>query len=339
MANSRAHWRDRMNSETGESVPNEDSGRHPHGTNVRVLYIAGAGRSGSTIVDNILGQIPGFFSAGEIAYFWQRFIVERRRCGCGEVGTNCPVWSKILTQIGSPGPDIASAMVSAARSATRIRHVPSMVAPGGANRLHAALGTQYLDRLSGLYGAIRETSGSRVIVDSSKFPGYGKAVSSLDGVDMSVIHLVRDPRAVAYSWLRQKPQPDTDSRSHMMQRRARTVAPRWMTANIAAEALFSRGNTPYARVRYEDFAAEPRKTLDNALQRLGLEQLPTGIIADGHAELDTTHTVSGNPSRFSTGRVALRVDDEWRSALKPKDSRVVTSLTFPLLARYGYLSG
>lgn len=306
---------------------------------IKVVYIAGAGRSGSTIVDNILGQIPGFFSAGEITYFWQRFIVEQRKCGCGEVGKDCPVWSEVLARIGSPGPDVASLMVAQARSATRIRHVPSMVAPGGADRLHSTLGPQYLDRLGDLYKAIAEVTGSSVIVDSSKFPGYGRVVSSLDGVDVRVMHLVRDSRAVAYSWLRKKPQPDTDSRIHMMQRKVTTVAPRWITANVAAEALFGHGNTFYARVRYEDFAAEPRKTLDVALQRLDLEQLPAGIIENGYAKLEATHTVSGNPSRFSTGSVALRVDDEWRSALESKDARLVTSLTFPLLARYGYLSG
>ena len=320
-------------------MSSSESNTHPREKPVQVLYIAGAGRSGSTIVDNILGQIPGFFSAGEITYIWQRFIVEQRRCGCGEVGRDCPVWSKVLARIGGPGPDVASLMVAQARSATRIRHVPSMVAPGGVDRLRSTLGPQYLDRLSDLYRAIAEVTGSSVIIDSSKFPGYGKVVSSLDGVDVRVMHLVRDPRAVAYSWLRMKPQPDTDSRSHMMQRKVTTVSPRWITANVAAEALLGHGRTVYARVRYEDFAAEPRRTLDFALRRLGLEHLPAGIVEEGYAELDTTHTVSGNPSRFFTGSVALRVDDEWRSALDSRDSRLVTSLTFPLLARYGYLSG
>lgn len=316
-----------------------ESAMDPREKPVQVLYIAGAGRSGSTIVDNILGQIPGFFSAGEITYIWQRFIVEQRKCGCGEVGKNCPVWSKVLARIGSPGPEVASLMVAKARSASRIRHVPSMVAPGGDDRLHSTLGSPYLDRLGDLYKAVTEVTRSNVIIDSSKFPGYGKVVSSLHGVDVRVMHLVRDSRAVAYSWLRTKPQPDTDLRSHMMQRKVTTVAPRWITANLATEVLFGRGSRSYVRIRYEDFAAEPHKILDAALQRIGLGKLPAGIVEDGYAELDTTHTVSGNPSRFSTGSIALRVDDEWRSALERRDSRLVTSLTFPLLARYGYLSG
>jgi hypothetical protein len=44
----------------------------------------------------------------------------------------------------------------------------------------------------------------------------------------------------------------------------------------------------------------------------------------------------GNPSRFVTGPVEIRSDDEWESNLKRRDSAVVTALTLPLLRFYGY---
>jgi hypothetical protein len=33
---------------------------------IRVLYIAGPSRSGSTLIGRILGEIPGFFDTGEL---------------------------------------------------------------------------------------------------------------------------------------------------------------------------------------------------------------------------------------------------------------------------------
>jgi hypothetical protein len=48
------------------------------------------------------------------------------------------------------------------------------------------------------------------------------------------------------------------------------------------------------------------------------------------------HTVAGNPVRMQSGPVTLRVDDAWRGAMSARDRRLVTLLTFPLLARYGY---
>ena len=45
---------------------------------VKVLFIAGNGRSGSTILDVILGQLEGFFAVGELRRIWgsERDILE-----------------------------------------------------------------------------------------------------------------------------------------------------------------------------------------------------------------------------------------------------------------------
>src|SRR3712207_8209479 len=50
---------------------------------VKVLYVVGLGRSGSTILSNSLGQIGGFFSGGELNFIWRHNVLENRLCGCG----------------------------------------------------------------------------------------------------------------------------------------------------------------------------------------------------------------------------------------------------------------
>src|SRR5207249_8771406 len=65
---------------------------------VKVLYVAGSGRSGSTILDRILGQVDGFFSAGELCNLWGRGLLARRRCGCGTPVPDCPVWGAVLAE-------------------------------------------------------------------------------------------------------------------------------------------------------------------------------------------------------------------------------------------------
>jgi hypothetical protein len=54
------------------------------------------------------------------------------------------------------------------------------------------------------------------------------------------------------------------------------------------------------------------------------------------AELSTAHTVSGNPSRFTTGPVQIAADDRWRSASRGRDLAIVTAITLPLLRRFHY---
>lgn len=51
---------------------------------VRVLSIVGYTRSGSTLLDSILGELDGVFSAGELHYLWERGLLEHRTCGCGD---------------------------------------------------------------------------------------------------------------------------------------------------------------------------------------------------------------------------------------------------------------
>src|SRR3712207_7778115 len=65
---------------------------------VKVLYVVGLGRSGSTILSNSLGQIAGYFSAGELNFIWRHNVLENRLCGCGRPFRECPVWTRVMDE-------------------------------------------------------------------------------------------------------------------------------------------------------------------------------------------------------------------------------------------------
>jgi len=46
--------------------------------------------------------------------------------------------------------------------------------------------------------------------------------------------------------------------------------------------------------------------------------------------------VAGNPTRFRTGRLALRRDDAWRSSMPARTRLLVALLTSPLRVAFGY---
>ncbi len=62
---------------------------------VTVLYIGGHGRSGSTILAQTLGQIPGFVNVGELWQVWYRGLRENERCGCGQPFYSCTFWRAV----------------------------------------------------------------------------------------------------------------------------------------------------------------------------------------------------------------------------------------------------
>ncbi|CAN5217669.1 sulfotransferase [soil metagenome] len=302
---------------------------------VKVLYIVGMGRSGSTILANSLGEVDGFFSAGEICYMWRNNLVENRLCGCGAPFRECEVWGRVLERAfgGSENVDPREMMRELSAGA-RTRHLPLMLSGSGRRRLADRM-RPLLNNTGALYKALAEETGSRVIVDSSKEPAYGRALGMAPGIDLRVLHLVRDPRATAYSWSKKKPQPDSPDREFMVQFSPFKNSWMWDSWNGAAEALWGRDKSRYLRLRYEDFVADPRSSFGRILDLLDEDAEPP-LAGEGEVKLGVSHTVSGNPNRFQTGSVALKPDTEWMREMDHRDRGLVTALTYPMLRRYGY---
>ena len=307
-----------------------DSGR------VKVLYVVGLGRSGSTILSNSLGQVPGFFSGGELNFIWRHNVIENRLCGCGRPFRECPVWTKVMDEAfgGMDGVDPRE-MMRLQNLGTRTRHIPMMLTEGGRRSLAERL-EKLLITYGRLYEAIGTVTGSRVVVDSSKEPAHGFAMSMVPGVDLYALHLVRDPRAAAYSWSKKKPQPDTDTREHMVRFSPTKSSALWDSWNASAETLWRHTPERYLRLRYEDFVSSPRESFEKILHLVGEPDAEPPLVGEREVKLGVSHTVSGNPNRFETGAVELRTDREWISKMNPRDKALVTALTFPLLKHYGY---
>ena len=61
----------------------------------RILFVGGEGRSGTTLLDQLLGQVPGVASTGELFAIWEHGVLDDDRCGCGAPFSACPVWSAV----------------------------------------------------------------------------------------------------------------------------------------------------------------------------------------------------------------------------------------------------
>jgi Sulfotransferase family len=304
---------------------------------VKVLYIAGGWRSGSTLIDNLLAQIEGFFSVGEIYYLWDHNLIRGRVCGCGQPFRECEVWRAVMDEaFGGMDRVDAHEMVRLRDGGARTRHLPLLALPGGRTRLRTRLGS-YLDNLDRLYQGLASGTGSRVVVDSSKLILYGYLLGMLPSVDLRVVHLVRDSRAFTHSWTRKKFQPDLD----VFLPRYSPVhsALLWDTTNLGAEVFLGRPPERYMRLRYEDFIAQPKEAVVRMLDLVEENPRQLPFVDDHTVDLGTNHTVSGNPGRFDTGAIELRPDEEWRKTMAISSKRIATTLTFPLLRRYGYLQG
>jgi hypothetical protein len=304
---------------------------------VRVLYLIGWGRSGSTLLANILGEIDGFFAAGELHYLWERSLIEGRRCGCGEPIGDCPIWSKVIESLEREGPLDPPAVVAWLNDALRIRHTAGLLRMRRGVPLQPPSLASYGNLLQRLYSSIAGVTGDKVIVDPSKLPADAALLRLLPQVDPYFVQLIRDPRAVAWSWQRPKAHGDPNAPEVMRTHGTVASAANWNAFNIAAERLAAKvGPRRFLRLRYEDLVQEPRATVGSiaALVGEGGASLP---FRDEHtAVLSPNHMVSGNPDRFRSGPVTLRDDREWLDRQDGSTRWATTTLTLPLLVRYGY---
>jgi hypothetical protein len=303
---------------------------------IRVLSIVGPGRSGTTVLASILGEVDGVATVGELRWLFRRGLLERRPCGCGLPPEECPVWSRVLAEALARRPetaaDIAAAQVEVGARRHRIRAIR-----GGTGRRHDWPALETLCGVSAeLLPAIADVTGCRVIVDSSKRAQDAAVLAGLDGIDLYVLHMVRDPRAVVFSWQRRKTIRVAGETRAMATRGLLSSVLRWTENSIGAELL--RARVPAERwmfLRYEDFATAPRDAVGRVLEFLG-ERTDPPFVDERTVVLGGNHTVAGNPNRFRTGPVTVSPDDEWRRAMPRRRQLAVRALTWPFLRRYGF---
>jgi len=300
-----------------------------------VLYIGGVGRSGSTLLAYLLGQLEGYVVAGELKFIWQKGVKENELCGCGEPFADCPFWGDVgQAAFGGWNEVDIEEVLDLQAHVTSGRSVSALLTGLGSGPSFA----RYAELLRLLYGAILTVSGGRIVVDTSKTPVEALIVARTPGLQCRAIHLVRDGRGVAFSWAKRgvrRPEV-VGEEAVMLDYQPLYIAPRWVYGNLFFELLRTR--VPTGRLRYEDLVRAPQKYVEAALRKSGAPSDHAGLAAlgSGRVTLGALHTIGGNPMRFTAGETPVRADEAWRREMTPGSRRSVTAVTWPLLLLYGY---
>lgn len=307
-----------------------------------VVEIGGSGRNGSTLVDRVLGQLPGVVAVGELVHLPQRGLIDDELCGCGEPFGSCPFWRAVGKRaVGGWDRVDGHELRGLQFRVDRNRYIPWLVTGRGRSPRARRDLVRWTSFLADLYRAIADETGGGVVVDASKHVSTAFVLRRVPGVDLRVLHLTRDSRGVAHSWaktvVRPEARPGSAEGDEMLRLSPLDSSLRWVAYNAAFDAV-RLASVPVAAVRYEDIVADVDGQLRRAWTALGLGELPSldGVVDDGFVELVPTHSVAGNPSRFRTGRIALRRDDAWRTDMPAGARRIVTVSSAPLLVRHGY---
>ena len=307
---------------------------------VKVLFLGGKGRSGGTLLASLLGQMPGFFNVGELNRLWDSGLVHNHRCGCGKPVQECPTWLAILEHadglLSDTGiPPLVTARVD--RDQTVVVRWPRLLRLFR-SRVERRDRWKELERyttaISAVYRSIPAVTGARVVVDSSRLPFEPVALGLVPNVDLRIGHLVRDPRAVVFSWKRSRVFTDRDTGEHLPRFGAAFSTGSWFVRNLIVERL--RRRNPSITVNYDVLARDPAAVLRSLAELAGEPAGDLAFLTSDAATLAPTHSVGGNPVRMISGAIAIKPDEEWRHAMPTRDRWVSTLLALPLLRRYGF---
>ncbi len=306
---------------------------------VRVIYIMGAGRSGSTLLDTVLASHSEVVGVGELANLHSAGWASNEICACGQLGSECGFWVRVRAAWQRRCPEATVDGYVALQKKFEFFQwygLKNILRMARQQFSSTADFQSYLRQTDALYQAIAEASGKSIVVDSSKNPVRGALLAHLQSVDLRLIHLVRDARAVAWSRMKSlaadkkggvqtaiKPRPVWYSVGY------------WAFVNVLSMLVCLFRWNRSLRMRYEDFVSAPKQQMDRVSRVVELDYSAAVHALLAGDSIKVEHPIAGNRMRMK-GSVTLKPDWEWMDRLPSRD-RVVSWISGGwLLFAYGY---
>jgi len=269
---------------------------------MKVVFILGSGHCGSTLLDLLLDSHSKIVGVGEIAT-----LTPNSLCACGQVAHECNFWNNIINWKGDYSFKIYRSKLNFLLS----RNI--FVSP---QRPHKKISlNDYIKKSEKVFAQILVNTGTRVIVDSSKNVNRAELLSKSKNIEPIFIHLVRDGRAVVWSYMKKY-------------NKFLPFAWKWAAENLKIEVLKRRNQAKYIYINYSDLCRNPEKVLKRILNVLELKFEPQML----DFRKNKHHQIGGNRMKFS-GSSQIKEDKEWRKKM-PFSKRFIFNILFGWLNFY-----
>ena len=320
-----------------------------------LAYILAASHSGSTLLTLLLNSHPEIATIGELSpghmenSSWYR-------CSCGSRIRECPFWQWVTSAARSRGIDFSIEEFGTGFQMPDSRIATWLLGPlhrGPALELLRDTGLRMFSRWSSrileiihaneiLIEVILEYYHAQLFVEKGNRALRLKYLLRIPSFDLKVIHLIRDGRGVALTYMDPARFADArdpskrgggirgnreDERLSMAQ-----AAHQWRRCNEEAEHVLRHlDKSQLIEVRYEELCKNTENTLGRLFEFLGLD--PDKPVHDFRA---VEHHVVGNGMRLDSTS-EIRPDERWRENLTDQDLRVFNDVAGEMNRGYGYL--
>jgi len=252
----------------------------------QLVYIMGTARSGSTILEILLGNSPGCLNVGELTHVLADGFVRGDPCSCGRPAGSCELWGEVRRRCGWTDWDVRQF----ARVTREVDWHPGFVRAWLGWWPHSTW-ARYRDGWSVLLQAVEAVSRASVLAESSLYPARALALWRLLGPRLKVLCLTRDPVGLLASFT--KPHQDEQLPKTTWQLFCYVVAVE-AAARLAAWRI---GRAQVLVVRFEDLATDPEATLARIGRWVGVDMRRPIELVRERAGLSPGHIVTGNRVR------------------------------------------
>jgi len=299
---------------------------------IPVIYILSTGRSGSTILDLLLGMHPAIWTLGEAQMLPSEVRENLKPCGCGKPVNECYFWRLILDSINFGEGNYPIEFFRKSRKdgkAVRWRYLKDILCRKTSYKLSKAA-QEYGQNNAVFFEIVKNTAEESIgyqlcwLVDASKdiYRLFWLQQSPL--FNIRVIQLIKDPRAFVYSMTRNDP----DNWSRVIR-----FSGRWFFQNMLFTYICRDPDLKnnFIKIRYEDLASSPELTMKRLGDWLGIEFSGLDLTQFRKHE---THAIAGNPTRWKNSTIKL--DESWKNNMPVRSARIAWIFNLPLARLYGY---
>jgi hypothetical protein len=266
---------------------------------LKIIYLFGAGRSGTTAIATFLGGHQKIKTLGEMHQFYDH-LRDKKNCSCGESLLNCEFWSNIVLNLPEKIQDEPNEFQKLSDKLEYHSSIPKHFT----NTVDKKVLLEYLKNQELIFNEIAKNCPAEYYLDSAKYIGRNLSLRKSKNLSIKSIYVVRDVRGVINSF----------SKSVQSSRKPLSTIFYYLSVNAVAEIVYlfsSKKNV--IKIKYEDFTAYPEKTLLKLSEFLAMDfsELISKINKDESFEIG--HIIGGNRLK-NDKKITLKNDNQWVSS-------------------------
>ena len=281
---------------------------------ISLIYLLGAGRSGTTLLAIVLNNHQDIKAIGEMHQFVEH-LKDHKQCSCGELLQSCPFWNDIINDLGWDPNELANILEDIERKEEH-KNILKLLLSKKADE-------EYLKTQTKIFGAIHKRAPSMTLLDSSKYIARYLLLKRSDKLDLKGVYVIRDVRGVINSF----------SKEVQTKRGPLSTIFYYMLVNFFGQ-IVSWLDKDIIKVKYEDLIEDPMNILNQIYTHtIGAEKKVNTL--PGNYEMP--HIIGGNRMKVQKN-IKINKDFEWKSNISRRKQILYYILASPIMIINNYRS-